>query len=67
MRPACRTRILSALSSASTPSLSTIARAEGLTEQTVFRIKTDPLAAEPALAGPRLWVHSPDRPSRKQP
>jgi len=42
-------RILSALSSASAPSLSTIARAERLTKQTVFRIKADPRAAEAAL------------------
>jgi hypothetical protein len=32
------------------PSLSTIARTEGLTEQTVFRIEADPQAAEAALA-----------------
>src|SRR5215813_1965811 len=42
-------RILSTLSSASAASLSTIARAEGLTKQTVFRIKADPRAAEAAL------------------
>jgi putative DNA-invertase from lambdoid prophage Rac len=42
-------RILSALSSASAPSLSTIARTEGLTKQTVYRIKADPRAAEAAL------------------
>jgi putative DNA-invertase from lambdoid prophage Rac len=42
-------RILSALSSTSTPSLSTIARLEGLTKQTIFRIKADPRAAEAAL------------------
>jgi putative DNA-invertase from lambdoid prophage Rac len=35
--------------SASPPSLSAIAKAEGLTKQTVFRIKTDPRAAEAAL------------------
>jgi putative DNA-invertase from lambdoid prophage Rac len=43
-------RVLSSLSSASAPSLSTIARAEGLTKQTVYRIKADPQAAEAALA-----------------
>jgi DNA invertase Pin-like site-specific DNA recombinase len=43
-------RVLSALSSASAPSLSTIARAEALTKQTVYRIKADPRAAEAALA-----------------
>jgi putative DNA-invertase from lambdoid prophage Rac len=42
-------RVLSALSSATCPSLSTIARAEGLTKQTVYRIKADPRAAESAL------------------
>jgi putative DNA-invertase from lambdoid prophage Rac len=42
-------RVLSALSSASAPSLSTVARAEGLTKQTVYRIKADPPAAEAAL------------------
>jgi putative DNA-invertase from lambdoid prophage Rac len=42
-------RVLSALASASAPSLSAIARAEGLTKQTVFRIKADPRAAEAAL------------------
>jgi putative DNA-invertase from lambdoid prophage Rac len=42
-------RILSALSSASAPSLSTIARTEGLTKQTVYRIKAEPQAAEAAL------------------
>ncbi len=42
-------RVLCALSSASAPSLSTIARVEGLTKQTVFRIKADPRAAEAAL------------------
>jgi putative DNA-invertase from lambdoid prophage Rac len=42
-------RVLSALSSASAPSLSTIARVEGLTKQTVYRIKADPRAAEAAL------------------
>jgi putative DNA-invertase from lambdoid prophage Rac len=42
-------RILPALSSASAPSLSTIARAEGLTKQTIHRIKADPRAAEAAL------------------
>jgi putative DNA-invertase from lambdoid prophage Rac len=42
-------RILSVLSSASAPSLSTIARTEGLTKQTVYRIKADPRAAEAAL------------------
>jgi len=42
-------RVLSALSNASAPSLSTIARAESLTKQTVHRIKADPQAAEPAL------------------
>jgi DNA invertase Pin-like site-specific DNA recombinase len=34
-------RVLSALSSASAPSLSSIARAEGLTKQTVYRIKAN--------------------------
>jgi DNA invertase Pin-like site-specific DNA recombinase len=42
-------RVLSTLSSAACPSLSTIARAEGLTKQTVYRIKADPRAAEAAL------------------
>jgi putative DNA-invertase from lambdoid prophage Rac len=42
-------RVMSALSSASAPSLSTIARAEGLSKQTLFRIKADPRAAEAAL------------------
>jgi putative DNA-invertase from lambdoid prophage Rac len=42
-------RILSTLSSASSPSLSTIARVEGLTKQTVYRIKANPQAAEAAL------------------
>jgi putative DNA-invertase from lambdoid prophage Rac len=42
-------RVLSALSNASAPSLSTIARAESLTKQTVHRIKADPQAAEAAL------------------
>jgi DNA invertase Pin-like site-specific DNA recombinase len=42
-------RVLSALSGASAPSLSTIASAEGLTKQTVYRIKADPRAAEAAL------------------
>jgi putative DNA-invertase from lambdoid prophage Rac len=42
-------RILPALSSASAPSLSTVARAEGLTKQTIYRIKADPRAAEDAL------------------
>ena len=42
-------RVLSALSSATAPSLSIIARAEGLTKQTVYRIKADPRAAETAL------------------
>jgi putative DNA-invertase from lambdoid prophage Rac len=43
-------RILSALSSASAPTLATIASTEGLTKQTVYRIKADPRAAEAALA-----------------
>jgi putative DNA-invertase from lambdoid prophage Rac len=43
-------RILSALSSTSAPSLSTIARAERLTKQTIHRIKANPQAAEAALA-----------------
>jgi putative DNA-invertase from lambdoid prophage Rac len=43
-------RILSALSSTSAPSLSTIARAERLTKQTIHRIKANPRAAEAALA-----------------
>jgi DNA invertase Pin-like site-specific DNA recombinase len=42
-------RILSALSSPSAPSLSTIARTENLTKQTVHRIKSDPQAASAAL------------------
>jgi putative DNA-invertase from lambdoid prophage Rac len=42
-------RVLSALSNASAPSLSTIARAEGMTKQTVHRIKAHPQAAEAAL------------------
>jgi putative DNA-invertase from lambdoid prophage Rac len=42
-------RIRLALDSASPPSLSAIARAEGLTKQTVFRIKADVRAAEAAL------------------
>jgi putative DNA-invertase from lambdoid prophage Rac len=42
-------RVLSTLSSAACPSLSTIARGEGLTKQTVYRIKADPQAAESAL------------------
>ena len=44
-------RVLAALSSASAPSLSTIARAEGLTKQTIFRLKADPQAALAALDG----------------
>jgi Helix-turn-helix domain of resolvase len=51
-------RVLSALSSASAPSLSTIARVEGLTKQTVYRIKADPRAAEAALVPWGLWVAS---------
>jgi putative DNA-invertase from lambdoid prophage Rac len=43
-------RILAALSSTSAPSLSTIARAERLTKQTIHRIKANPQAAEAALA-----------------
>src|SRR5712672_413050 len=43
-------RVMSALSSASAPSLSTIARAEGLSKQTLFRIRADRRAAEAALA-----------------
>jgi putative DNA-invertase from lambdoid prophage Rac len=42
-------RVLSTLSGAACPSLSTIARAEGLTKQTSYRIKADPRAAEDAL------------------
>jgi putative DNA-invertase from lambdoid prophage Rac len=42
-------RVLSTLLSAACPSLSTIARAEGLTKQTVHRIKANPQAAEAAL------------------
>jgi putative DNA-invertase from lambdoid prophage Rac len=42
-------RVRSALSSAAIPSLSTIAHIEGLTKQTVYRIKANPQAAEPAL------------------
>jgi putative DNA-invertase from lambdoid prophage Rac len=42
-------RVLSALSNAHAPSLSTIARTENLTKQTVHRIKSDPQAASAAL------------------
>jgi putative DNA-invertase from lambdoid prophage Rac len=42
-------RVLSTLSTAACPSLSAIAHAEGLTKQTVYRIKADPRAAESAL------------------
>jgi putative DNA-invertase from lambdoid prophage Rac len=42
-------RVLSTLSGAACPSLSIIAHAEGLTKQTVYRIKADPRAAEAAL------------------
>jgi putative DNA-invertase from lambdoid prophage Rac len=42
-------RILSALSSPGAPSLSTIARTENLTKQTVHRIKSEPQAASAAL------------------
>jgi hypothetical protein len=42
-------RIKLALDSASPPSLSVIAKAEGLSKQTVFRLKHDPHAALAAL------------------
>ena len=42
-------RIRLALDSASPPSLSAIAKAEGLSKQTVFRLKHDPQAALAAL------------------
>jgi putative DNA-invertase from lambdoid prophage Rac len=42
-------RIRLALDSASPPSLSIIAKAEGLSKQTVFRLKQDPQAALAAL------------------
>jgi putative DNA-invertase from lambdoid prophage Rac len=42
-------RIRLALDSGSPPSLSAIAKAEGLSKQTVFRLKQDPLAALAAL------------------
>jgi hypothetical protein len=42
-------RISLALSSASPPSLSAIANAEGLSKQTIFRLKQDPQAALVAL------------------
>jgi putative DNA-invertase from lambdoid prophage Rac len=42
-------RIRLALDSASPPSLSVIATAEGLSKQTVFRLKHDPQAALAAL------------------
>ena len=42
-------RIRLALDSTSTPSLSAIAKAEGLSKQTVFRLKQDPQAALAAL------------------
>jgi putative DNA-invertase from lambdoid prophage Rac len=42
-------RIRLALGSASPPSLSTIAKAERLSKQTVFRLKQDPQAALDAL------------------
>jgi putative DNA-invertase from lambdoid prophage Rac len=42
-------RISLALNSASPPSLSVIAKAEGLSKQTVFRLKREPLAALAAL------------------
>jgi hypothetical protein len=47
LRPAPRIRL--ALDSASPPSLSVIAKAEGISKQTAFRIKQDPMAAEAAL------------------
>ncbi len=43
------TRVLAALNSAEAPSLLTIARAEGLSKQAVFRLKHDPQAALAAL------------------
>jgi len=42
-------RITELLASSTPPSLGAIARAEGLTKQTVFRLKRDPLAALAAL------------------
>jgi len=42
-------RIMLALDSASPPSLSVLAKAEGLSKQTVFRLKQDPQAALAAL------------------
>jgi len=42
-------RIRLALDSASPPSLSVIAKAEGLSKQTIFRLKQDPQAALAAL------------------
>jgi hypothetical protein len=43
-----------ALDGASPPSLSAIANAEGLSKQTVFRLKQDPQAA---LAALEVWGH----------
>jgi hypothetical protein len=42
-------RIRLALDSASPPSLSAIAKAEGLSKQTIFRLKQNPQAALAAL------------------
>jgi putative DNA-invertase from lambdoid prophage Rac len=43
------TRIRALLDSSQPPSLGAIARAEGISKQTAFRIKQDPMAAEAAL------------------
>ncbi len=43
-------RIKLTLDSTNPPSLTVIAKAEGLSKQTVFRLKQDPMAAEAALA-----------------
>jgi putative DNA-invertase from lambdoid prophage Rac len=43
------TRIRALLDSGQPPSLGAIARAEGISKQTAFRIKQDPMAAEAAL------------------
>jgi putative DNA-invertase from lambdoid prophage Rac len=47
-------RIRLALDSASPPSLSAIAKAEGVSKQTIFRLKQDPYAALAALDAWRL-------------
>ena len=46
---AALTRIRALLDSPHPPSLGAIARAEGVSKQTAFRIKQDPMAAEAAL------------------